>query len=78
MALSAVNEALNRYQVEEVKTVSSSLLAIQCELEETYHLSYFDSLVAASALTADHNIVSDDEAFDRVPELNRIPLTTTE
>lgn len=78
MALLAVNEALARHGVGEVKTVSSSLLAIQCELEGTYGLSYFDSLVAASALAADRRIVSDDEAFDRVPELDRIPLPLTE
>lgn len=75
MALLAVNEALTRHDVEEVQTVSSSLLAVQCELEEAYGLSYFDSLVAASALAVDRQIVSDDEAFDRVPELNRIPLS---
>jgi len=78
MALLAVNEALFRHGVREVKTMSSSLLAIQCELEEVYGLSYFDSLLAASALAVDQRIVSDDEAFDKVPQLNRIPLSPTE
>lgn len=74
-ALLAVNEALSRHGVDEVKTVSSSLLALQCELEESYRLSYFDSLVAASAMVMDRRIVSDDNAFDRVPELQRIPVS---
>ena len=78
MALLAVSEALTRHGVVEVKTASSSLLAIQCELEEAYGLSYFDSLLAASALAVDQRIVSDDEAFDKVPQLNRIPLSPTE
>jgi predicted nucleic acid-binding protein len=69
---------LMRQGVEEVKTLSSSLLALQCELEARYALSYFDSLVAASALTVDQCIVSDDEAFDRIPELKRIILSSIE
>lgn len=77
-ALLAVNEAFTRHEVEEVQTVSCSLLAIQCELEETYELSYFDSLLAASALAVDRRIVSDDKAFDRIPELNRISPSPTE
>jgi predicted nucleic acid-binding protein len=76
IALLAVNEVLTRHDVEEVKTVSSTLLALQCELEESYGLSYFDSLLAASALAVDRHIVSDDEAFDRVPELKRTPLSS--
>jgi predicted nucleic acid-binding protein len=76
IALLAVNEALARHEVEEVKTVSSTLLALQCELEESYGLSYFDSLLAASALAVDRHIVSDDEAFDRVPDLKRTPLSS--
>lgn len=75
MALLAVNEALTRHLVREVRTMSSTLLAVQCELEEAYGLSYFDSLLAASALAVDRQVVSDDEAFDRVPELTRIPLS---
>lgn len=78
MALLAVNEAFTRYGVGEIKTMSSSLLAIQCELEEAHGLSYFDSLLAASALAVDRCIVSDDKAFDKVPELKRIPLSPTE
>jgi predicted nucleic acid-binding protein len=61
--------------VKEVKTVSTSLLALQSEIEAGYGLSYFDSLIAASALTLDHRVVSDDEAFDRIPDFERVPIT---
>jgi len=77
MALLALHEALRRNHMEEVKTVNTSLLALQCELKERYGLSYFDSLIAASALVLDRQIVSDDEAFNRLPDLKRIPLSKT-
>lgn len=75
MALLALHEALTRNNVEEVKTISTSLLAFQSELEDKYELSYFDSLIAASALTLDRRVVSDDCAFDKIPDLKRISLT---
>lgn len=77
MAVLALHEALTRSDVKEVKTLSLSLLALQSELEDRYGLSYFDSLIAASALTLDRQVISDDEAFDRVPNLKRIPLSST-
>lgn len=77
IALLALHEALRRNHVEEVKTMNTSLLALQCELEERYGLSYFDSLMAASALVLDHKVVSDDDAFDRVSDLKRLPLSKT-
>jgi len=77
MALLALHEALTRSNVKEVKTMGMSLLALQSELEETYGLSYFDSLIAASALTLDRQVISDDDDFDRVPNLKRIPLSLT-
>ena len=66
MALLAPHEALTRSDVKEVKTLSMSLLAFQSEVEDRYGLSYFDSLIAASVLTLDRQVVSDDEAFDRI------------
>ncbi|MEM2849950.1 MAG: PIN domain-containing protein [Candidatus Bathyarchaeia archaeon] len=77
MAVLALHEALTRSGVKEVKTLSLSLLVLQSELEDRYGLSYFDSLIAASALTLDRQVISDDEAFDRVPNLKRIPLSST-
>jgi predicted nucleic acid-binding protein len=77
MVLLALHEALTRSNVEGVETVSVTLLALQSELEERYGLSYFDSLIAASALTLDRQVISDDDAFERVPNLKRIPLSST-
>ncbi len=75
MALLALHEALRRNNVKEAQTFSLSLLALQSELEERYGLSYFDSLIAASALKLDCQVISDDDSFDRVPNLKRIPLS---
>jgi len=62
MALLALHEALTQNNVKEVKTLSTSLLAFQSELEERYRMSYFDSLIAASTLTLDRQVVSDTES----------------
>ncbi|MEA1904887.1 MAG: PIN domain-containing protein [Candidatus Hadarchaeota archaeon] len=75
MAMLALHEVLSRHRVREASTLTSDLLVLQCELEEKYGLSYFDSLVAASALALDREIISDDKAFDRVPDLKRISLS---
>ncbi len=75
LALVALHEALNRNKVREVNTIGTNLLALQCDLEERHHLSFFDSLIAASALTLDHILVSDDEAFGKIPDLTLIPLS---
>jgi len=76
MALLAIHEALKQNNVKEVKTIDVALLAYQSELEERFGLSYFDSLIAASALMLDRQVVSDDEAFDKVPSLIRIKLSS--
>ena len=75
-ALLALHEALRRMGVEEEGTMSLTLLALQCELEKRHGLTYFDSLIAASVLALDGRVISDDEAFDRVPNLERIPLSS--
>ena len=75
MALLALHEALTRQNVKEGKTINTALLALQCDLEERYELSYFDSLIAASALSLDRRVISNDEAFDKVPNIKRIPLS---
>ena len=77
IALLALHEALTQNNVKEVKTLSASLLAFQSELEERYRLSYFDSLIAASALTLDRQIFSDDETFDRIPNIKRVPIKSS-
>jgi predicted nucleic acid-binding protein len=67
MALLALYEVLKRNNVKEAKTLGLSLLAFQSEIEENYGLSYFDSLLAASALTLDRQVISDDYAFIKYP-----------
>ena len=62
--------------IKEVCTLSTKLLLLQAEIEEKYKLSYFDSLIAASALSVDGVIVSDDKIFERIPGIRRIPLGT--
>ena len=74
IALWALHEALARHAVKEVKTITTDLLVLQCDLEKRYEPSYFDSLIAASTLALDRNIVSDDKSFNKVPEIERIPL----
>lgn len=69
-----LRKALEINAVEEAKTIDSGLLAKQSEIEERYALSYFDSLIAASALSVDGEIISSDPAFDSVPGLKRTTL----
>lgn len=52
VALLALREVLRRHQVKEAQTLGAGLLALRCELEEKYGLSYFDGLVAAAALSS--------------------------
>ncbi len=72
-ALYAVHLILSGYGVRYIKTIDLELLAIHLELMEEYGLTYFDSLIAASALRID-GIISDDRDFDKVEGLNRIPI----
>ena len=74
-ALLALRQVLSSYGVREACTLSVGLLVRQCIIEEAYGLSYFDSFIAASALALDKRVVSDDRAFDRLPGLERIPLS---
>ena len=75
IALLALRQILSQHKIREASTLSIGLLVNQCELEERYGLSYFDSLIAASALSLDKQIVSNDQAFDKIPNLKRIPLS---
>lgn len=74
-SIMALRKAFKIGGIEEAKTVDANLLAAQCEIEETCGLTYFDSLVAASTLLLDRELVSDDAAFDRVPSIKRISIT---
>ncbi len=52
----ALHEALKRTNIREEGTMNIALLALQCDLEESHGLTYFDSLIAASALTLDWDV----------------------
>ena len=73
-AMTALKYVFESYRIKEASTISTKLFIKQAELEEKYGLSYFDSLIASSALLLDKIIVSDDKAFDKIPKLKRIPL----
>ncbi len=74
LAIEALKSIFSSMGIKEVCTLSTKLLLLQAKIEEKYKLSYFDSLIAASALSVDGIIVSDDKIFDRIPEIKRIPL----
>ncbi len=73
-AMTAIKQIFESRKLKEVCTMKSNLFIRQAEIEEKQGLSYFDSLIAASALAVDSAILSDDSAFDRVQGLKRIPL----
>lgn len=70
----ALDEILSERGVSQTATMDPLLVVSQCQLESEYGLSFFDSLIAASALAVDGAVVSDDRAFDKVPGLRRVPL----
>jgi predicted nucleic acid-binding protein len=74
-AVRALEEIFKIYMMKTVKTVDPDLIVKQSEIEKKYGLSFFDSLIASSALKLDKSIISDDKAFDNVPELKRIPIS---
>jgi predicted nucleic acid-binding protein len=74
-SLLALSQFLSSRDVREEKTIDIDLLVLSSDLQSKNKLSYFDSLVAASALSLDATIVGDDGAFDLVPGLKRIGLS---
>jgi len=74
-ALYAIHLILDNYKVKVLKTIDISLLITHLELMEQYRLSFFDSLIAASAISYDGVVLSDDVDFDRVRGLKRVPIT---
>lgn len=49
-------------------------LYLAAAIEEGYRLDYFDSLIAAEALTFDGKLISSDRDFDAISGLQRIAL----
>ncbi len=75
-ALNALKDLFEIYLIKEAKTIDTDLMVKQAKIEEEYGLTFFDSLIASSALKLDKTIISDDKSFDKVPELRRIPITS--
>ena len=73
--LLALTQELDRRGVPQARTIDLMLLTKHCELESDSGLTFFDSLIAASALSLGEAVVSDDEDFDMVPGLQRIRLS---
>jgi len=73
-ALNLVGAILKQFRVAQVKTLNLDLLIQHNKIMVNYGLSFFDSLIAASALSLDKTIISDDRDFDRVPGLRRIAI----
>ena len=74
-AVNALKDIFEIYLIKEVKTIDTDLIVKQAEIEEKYGLTFFDSLIASSALKLDKTVIADDKAFDKIPELRRIPIT---
>ncbi len=74
-ALNALKDVFESYLIREVKTIDTDLMMKQAEIEKKYNLTFFDSLIASSALKFDKIIISDDKAFDKVPNLKRVPIS---
>ena len=74
LALISLKQAFEDNNIEEARTLGIGTIVLQCEFEEKYGLSYFDSLIAASTFVLDRIIVSGDRAFDKVPGLRRIGI----
>ena len=74
-ALKALKKIFTTYEINEAHTIDTHLLIIHVDLMSRYELTFFDSLIAASALILGKTIISDDKDFDKVPGLKRISLT---
>ena len=75
MAFLALKKIFIDYDIKEICTLNLDTMLLHLDLVERYKLSYFNSLLAASAISVDSIIVSDDKVFDNVMGLKRIPIT---
>ncbi len=73
-SLLALSQFLTSLGVKEGKTINIDHLVLSSHIQSNNKLSFFDSLLAASALSVDGIIIGDDEAFDQVSGLKRLSL----
>jgi predicted nucleic acid-binding protein len=73
-SLMALSELLYSQGVRKEGTIDTDLFASSLDIQSKNNLSYFDSLIAASAIILDGVVIGDDRAFDQVPNLKRIGL----
>ena len=60
-----LNEICKEYGIKEIKTLDKNLILRQISIENEHEITFFDSLIAASAEMYDHSIISDDKVYDR-------------
>lgn len=71
----ALNKIFKEYGIKEVNTLGKDLFLRQLEIQKSHNISFFDSLLAASAESYDKSIISDDTAYDVLKTLRRIKLS---
>ena len=76
-AFMSLKKIFINYGIKEVHTLGSDIIIHHLDLMRQYGLSYFDSLIAASAMYIDGIIVSDDNVFDFIDGLKRIPIVSS-
>lgn len=70
----SVKSILITFDIIEANTFSTDLVVLHYSLLED-NRTFFDTMIAASTLLLDKKIISDDEVFDRIKNIERIPLT---
>jgi predicted nucleic acid-binding protein len=73
-ACAALIAELADHDVGEASTIDLAMIVDAAEIEQGTGLSYFDAMIAASARALDSVVVSDDDSFERVQGLERIPV----
>ena len=74
-AFQALSVIFDELSLSVCKTIDLEHIMLSARIEQSYRLSFFDSLIAASCLLVDGVIVSDDVDFDRVEGIRRIGIS---
>jgi len=69
-----LNEICSEYGIKEINTLNKNLILRHMSIENEYEISFFNSLIAASAEMHDRSIISDDSVYDKL-ELEKINLS---